>query len=530
MESACERPRIIRLEYPFLVVLLASMFSCARSAPLEILLARIDQSKQAPALSLYLKAIDSAYSTDEKLRVLKRLRKADPASISAVVSRCSEKQNTEPVVLALIDYCLDASRFSDALDLFNSGLSCRDYPELYAEIVLSALKNGRILYSAALEDLHSSGIAASQPALLYGAALKCMATGNFSSAGMFLSEASDAYHPVPKSILWDTGLFDVLLRQQTPAIDDESYLYLMSAAYSTDKQALAANFAGQYLQAYPDSAWQACIALGVLAFRAQLKSGAVNPPAVEPADIDWPHWGQDRGYCDIDNADFWFAEAFRRFPDQFDVLDAWMKWRLLSGDTAPVSKKIDSLPSDDRNDRIRFLAETQGASSRRTGALAVELAARYPDSPETINLVLFTLFREQSWDNFIHVLNQSKTREVSARIPGFYDIAAFVCNANPDAAVGIIENETSSGGYAAIYNLGLLQLYRKDYAKAAVAMKTAATKSTDDGQKVRALIHLSYIARINGNLAEAESYKRSAISLDPECLLIPENSALIYGE
>ncbi len=529
MESPYERSPAIRPAWFIISVLLLSLFSCSQSAPLGILLARIDQKSGAPSLALYLKALDNAYSTDEKLRVLKRLGRADRATVFAVVAQCDKKQNTEPVILALIDFYLDANRFSDAFALFDANLSCRDYPELYAEIVLSALKDKVILYSASLENLHFAGIENSQPVLLYCAALKCMAAGNPSAAAMFVREASDLSYSVGASLLWDTGLFGLILSQESSRSGPDDYLYLMSGAYISGNRALTASIAKQFFERFPDSAWQPYIALGVLAFQAGTNAGENSPAGDAVKVVDWTHRDEVVGYRELDNADFWFTSAYRLFPAKFEVLDAFMKWRMLSDDSVQIPDEIKNLQTDEQKDRIRFISEINGASSARISSLAVELAAKHLDSSEVLSLSLFTLFKERSWTNFLQLLNQSKNRGAGIRTDVFYDLAAAVCREDLAQAIQYIHEENSKDSYAYIYNLGLLEISLKNYGKALDAMIAAASKAPTAGEKSRALIHVSHIAKMQGNHDLSEAYKRSAISLDPNCLPIPENSSLLYG-
>jgi len=335
---------------------------------------------------------------------------------------------------------------------------------------------------------------------------------------------------VPAGVLWDTGLSENILVQESFKPDFEAFSYLISAAYIEGNRALTANIAQQFLESYPHAAWQAYIALGMLAFQAGVNAGEADQPTEVQNNMDWPHGDIEQGYKELDNADYWFTEAYRLFPTRFEVCDAFIKWQALSGNIALIPEPADPIQSGEKIDRIRFFSDIHGESSQRVSALAVELAAKYPNSPEVINLVLFTLFKERSWDNFLQLLTQSKSKYSIGTTNVFYDIVARVCSGNTDSAIDGILKENSSDSYAYIYNLGLLEISLKHFGKAFDVMKAAASKAPSIKRKAETLIHVSHIAKTLGKPELWESYQSAAVSLDPDCLLIPENSALLYGE
>jgi hypothetical protein len=392
---------------------------------------------------------------------------------------------SEPVALAAFDAFMGAGLYDEALGLFSHSLRIEERPLHYAEVYAAQRKAGQS------PDIPSGAYALladalNAPAFLVEGALAEMLKGRLSFARELARQAHERGAALPPGLLWDAGLFELLayapLEPQSgdEAAEAERLELAASAAYLGALPALAAEAYAALVERYPDRSWRPYAAL------ARLEAGleAIAPALDEKASLLPPDIA---GEPERSVASFWYERMRMLFPGDAEAALEYAAWLLSQARDREALALLRAITIRVPAEAVRLATLLARAEPARSRAIAFDLLARQPESPEALDAALALCYAGRLWPEYGAL--RADYAELAPRLARawFWDGAdAFAQGDYARAEAVFAQADLAYEGFSAAYNMGLAQMAQARYGDAARSFSAAAGKAPDNAAKAGA--------------------------------------------
>ncbi len=486
--------------------------SCAPSPrSLNALLALMDSSSPSVDAALFPRAAGLARNTDERLRVLKRARAFGPEAYAATARALTGAPVvSEPVALAAFDAFMGAGLYGEALALFERSLRMEERPLLFAE-AYAAQRTAGVSPDIPTGAYALLADALGAPALLAEGALAEMEKGRLSFARELARQAYERGVELPPGLLYDLGLFELLAygALEPGGVDEaeeaERLELSASAAYLAASPALAAEAYAALAARFPERSWRPYAALARLE--------AANPPREEkssllPADIAGE---PQRGV-----ASYWYERMAALFPGNAEAAMEYASWLLGQARDREALSLLRGITPRSPAEASRLASLMARAEPGRARPIALDLVARYPESPYAVDTALAICYASRLLPDYGAI--RADYAGLAGLLPRawFWDGAdAFAAGDYGKAEITFSQADLALEGFRASYNLGLAQLAQARDGDAATSFSTAASKAPDAAMRAAAHVWEAKAHEAGGRPDAARSAYRAAIQADP---------------
>ncbi len=498
--SRNRRPNRLRPAGAPLVVAAAALalaLSCRAEPGFDELLEAVDSAAPGEARGrLFDRAADAAGGSGDWLKLQKRawndvlVSQRDPDNL-ALFLRLSERAvaawpDNEILAVVAANAFLEAGRADKALALFDGALDPAARPTLYAEaLVRNAAAGASNRLKRRPAELAAAFEGCGHPGLLFDAAVLSMLSGEREAAIAYGRAAVErGFLPDPE-YAWDLGLDDFLAR--APVLDDLALLSMQAelALLSGDSDRAAERF-GRVIALNPAASWRPYAGLALIASG----DGAADETLGRMAAI---------------------------FPGDHAAVRAAIAVyarRGMIGQAEALVARLDQEAADDAT--VRLAVEGLRGNQERLAASAQLLAERHQADARAVDFACATLERLGRYGEAVSVRKASARRGLPLPRDYYHEaVAAVIAGDYARAAERLETGGAADGGFAPVYDLGLLYLARGSADKAAERFGIAATWAETAPRRADALIGLGKAERLRGRPDKARAAFTAAIQAYP---------------